>query len=405
VSEISDFGAVVFVVGVAFVAAVLAAKVTARIAIPAPALFLLAAAVASDLFPHLQHYLGPREVSRVGVVALVVILFHGGLRIGWGTLRSALLPTVTVGVIGTFATAGIVAAAAHWLLGFSWTTSGIVGAAVAPTDAAVMFAGLGGREVGGRSGTILEGESGVNDPVGIALMIGMIELATHPDASFLVVVKEFTLEMAIGGVVGLVAGWALLEINNRAALPSRQLYPLLMLACALTVYGGASLIHGSGFLAVFLAGLVAGDRDFAEREETERFHAGLSSLAEIVVFVALGLMIDLGSLLHGDTGGDGLILALVLAFVARPLVVLPLLRLADFRWGERLFVTWAGLKGAVPILLAAFVVVADVEGAERIYAIVFVVVMFSVVVQGSLVPTVAGRLGVEMTDDPPRAMA
>jgi cell volume regulation protein A len=316
-----------------------------------------------------------------------------------------LLPTVTVGVIGTFATAGIVAAAAHWLLGFSWTTSGIVGAAIAPTDPAVMFSVLGGREVGGRSGTILEGESGMNDPVGIALMIGMIELATHPDASFLVVVKEFTLEMAIGGVVGLVAGWALLEINNRAALPSRQLYPLLMLACALTVYGGASLIHGSGFLAVFLAGLVAGDRDFAEREETERFHAGLSSLAEIVVFVALGLTIDLGSLLHGDTGGDGLILALVLAFVARPLVVLPLLRLADLRWGERLFVTWAGLKGAVPILLAAFVVVADVEGAERIYAIVFVVVMFSVVVQGSLVPTVAGRLGVEMTDDPPRAMA
>ena len=394
--EIADFGGVVFVVGAACAAAVLAAKLTARVPVPTPAIFLVAAAAASDVYPHLHDYLDIRDVTRVGVVALIVILFHGGMGIGTRKFRAALIPTLTVGVLGTFATAAAVAGFAHWALGFAWITAGIIGAAIAPTDPAVMFSVLGGREVGGRSGTILEAESGVNDPVGIALMIGMIELATHPHSSFLVVVKEFALEMSIGGAIGIAAGWALTIVINRAALPSRPLYPLLTLACAATIYGGTSLAHGSGFLAVFIAGLIAGGADFTAKRATERFHAALASLAEIVVFVALGLTVDLADLDSFRIGGYGLLLAVFLGFAARPAVILTLLAPAHLRWGERLFVAWAGLKGAVPILLAAFALLENVDEAKRIYLIVFVVVIFSVVVQGSLVPAVAARLGVRM---------
>jgi cell volume regulation protein A len=400
VSEISDFGAIVFVIGVAFAAAVLAAKVTARVPVPTPALFLIVAAVASEVFPGLRDYLSIQDVTRIGVVALVVILFHGGMGIGLDRFRVAWVPTLVLGIPGTFATAGIVAAAAHWGLGFDWIVAWIIGAAIAPTDPAVMFSVLGGREVGGRSGTILEAESGTNDPVGIALMIGMLELATHPGDSWLVVLEEFSIEMAVGAVVGIVAGMLLLRVNNHASLPSRSLYPLLTLACALTIYGGTALVHGSGFLAVFVAGLIAGSADFVAKRETERFHAALANLAEIVVFVALGLTVTLADVWRWNVGGYALVLAVVLALVARPAVVLALLAPARLRWEERVFVAWAGLKGAVPILLAAFAVLAGVREAERIYLIVFVVVMFSVVIQGSLIATVARRLGIPIVDAP-----
>jgi cell volume regulation protein A len=398
VSEIPDFGAIVFVVGVAFAAAVLAAKVTARVPVPTPALFLIVAAVASDVYPRLHDYLSIRDVTRIGVVALVVILFHGGMDIGLGRFRAAAVPTLALGLPGTFATAGIIAVVAHWGLGFAWITAWIIGAAIAPTDPAVMFSVLGGREVGGRSGTILEAESGTNDPVGVALMIGMLELATHPGDSAFVVVQEFAIEMAVGTAVGFVAGMLLLWVNNRASLPSRSLYPLFTLACALTIYGGTALLHGSGFLAVFIAGLLAGSREFVRKRETERFHAALANLAEIVVFVALGLTVDVTDIGSWKVGGYALVLAVVLAVVARPAVVLALLAPAHLRRNERLFIAWAGLKGAVPILLAAFALVQGVDQADRIYLIVFVVVIFSVVVQGSLIEVVARRLGVPIVD-------
>jgi cell volume regulation protein A len=180
------------------------------------------------------------------------------------------------------------------------------------------------------------------------------------------------------------------------SLPNEALYPIRTLAIAGVVYGVASVAHGSGFLAVFVAGLLVGSARAPYKGEIERFHTSLASLAEIVVFVALGLTIDLGSLPGHAVWLDGLLLALILAFAARPLAVLPLLLPTRLALGERIFVAWGGLKGAVPILLAAFAVIAGVDGATRIYGIVFVVVLFSVVVQGTSIPLVAGRLGVPM---------
>jgi cell volume regulation protein A len=334
-------------------------------------------------------------VERIGVVALIVILFDGGARIGLRRLRVAALPTASLGIVGTFATAGLVTLAAHVLLGFSWTMAGLLGAAIAPTDPAVMFSVLGRREVAGRSGTILEAESGLNDPVGIALMIGMIDLAIHDDASFWTVVREFALEMSIGLAIGLAGAYALLLLMRYVRLPTAGLYPIRTLAAAGVIYGAASSLHGSGFLAVFIAGIVVGDSRFPYQQDVERFMTSLSSIAEIAVFVALGLTIDLRAI-PGHTWVDGVVLAVVVAFVARPLVVGILLARARMNVGERLFVMWGGLKGAVPIFLAAFAILAGVHRANEIYGIVFVVVALSVLIQGSSIPRAAALLKVPM---------
>jgi cell volume regulation protein A len=291
----------------------------------------------------------------------------------------------------------VLAGTAHWLLGFSWTTAGLLGAALAPTDPAVMFSVLGDREIGGRARTILEGESGVNDPVGISLTIGLLELAKHADASAWTVVSEFAVQMSVGAAVGICAGLLLVRGLRSIMLPSDALYPLRTLAAAGVIYGVAAVLHGSGFLAVFVAGILLGDADVPHRKGIVRFHTSLASLAEIVVFAALGLTIQVADLHSGRLWVEAAVLAAMLAFVARPLVVGPLLLPSRLSRGERLFVMWSGLKGAVPILLGTLVLLGGVADARRIYDIVFLVVAASVLVQGTSVPFAAKRLDVPMS--------
>jgi potassium/hydrogen antiporter len=390
---VEEFNTDLLVVAVAFLLALAGFKLTQWLPVPAPALLLIAAAVASDLFPSLA--IDIVTVERIGVVALIVILLDGGMHVGWRRFRGSAYPISALGIVGTFLTAAIVAVAARYVVGFDWTTSWLIGAALAPTDPAVMFSVLGNKEVGGRSGTILEGESGANDPVGIALVIGLIEYARADDGTVWLVAQEFALQMTIGLVVGVVGGRLLTALMQRSTLPREGLYPLQVLAVAGVIYGVASVLQGSGFLAVFITGLLVGDIHAPYKPDVERFHTALATLAEIAVFVALGLTIAGPSDLVDDLP-EGLFLALAVAFVARPIAVALLLAPVPLRMGEKLFVMWGGLKGAVPILLAAFVLVADVDNSLAVYNIVFVVVAFSVIVQGSLIPVVAERLGVPM---------
>lgn len=388
--ELVDFGVIVLVVSAGVLLALLVHKLTARYPIPAPALFLVVALALPVALPDI------RTVERIGVVALIMILFDGGMDIGWRRFRRAVVPIASLGIIGTFTTALVIAGCAHYLLDFSWTTAGILGAALAPTDPAVLFSILGNKEIGGRTGTILEGEAGVNDPVGIALMIGMLEFATADDGSLWTIVQEFALEMSVGLAVGVAGTGLLVLFIRRVHLPDEGLYPLRTLAAAGLIYGLASVAGGSGFLAVFIAGLILGDLDLPHKREIRRFHIALASLAEIVVFVALGLTVSVSQLFENEVWLDGLILAVALAFVARPLGLAPLLAPMRLRLGEKVFIAWGGLKGAVPILLAAFALLAEVDDAQRIYEIVFVVVTFSVIVQGASILFVASRLGVRM---------
>jgi cell volume regulation protein A len=394
--EVLHFGAIVLLVSGAFTVAVLANSVSERLRVPAAGLFLLAAAIASDIWPALGNALSIRDVERIAVLALIVILFDGGMRVGWTRFRESAVPIVSLGLLGTFATAGLMTLAAHLLLGFKWQTAGLLGAALAPTDPAVMFSVFGRREIAGRTGTILEGESGANDPVGIALMLAAISLAQTDSTSLAHAVGDFFLQLGVGTVIGVFGAFALLQLIRRIVLPNPALYPLRTLAFAGLIYGLATVAHGSGFLAVYIAGILIGDADIPAKRGIERFHTSLASLAEIVVFVALGLTIDLTALGNNHLWLDGLVLAVVLAFVARPLAVGPLLLPARLSNGERLFIMWSGLKGAVPILLASFAVLAAVDDADRIYGIVFVVVAFSVILQGASIPYAARRLSIPM---------
>jgi cell volume regulation protein A len=400
VDDIVDFGELILVASGGLVLAIGVRVIAARLSIPTAGLLLVVAAAASDVSGRLASILSFQDVQRIATLALVVILFDGGWDIGLRRFRRAAVPIVTLGVLGTFGTAALIALAAHTVLDLSWTVSGLIGAALAPTDPAVTFSVLAGKEVRGRSGTILEGESGFNDPVGIALMIGMVELATEEDGGFSTVVNEFVVEMSVGLVVGLLGAAALLAVIHYAPLPDRTLYPIAMILAAGVVYGAAAVAHGSGFLAVFVAGILVGDAHFKARPAVRSFNSALSDLGELAAFVALGLTIDLAAIADQGLWWRGLVLAALLAFVIRPIVVGPLLAAMSLTWGERGFIVWSGLKGAVPILLASLAVVGGTDYAAELYGIVFVVVLLSVIVQGTLVPTVAARFGVPMEAAP-----
>ncbi len=393
--DVVPFGVVIAVISLAGLLAVLSNRVGERIRVPAPAIFLAAAAVASDLVPSLGQ-VPVITVQRVVTVMLILLLFDGGMHIGWRRFRAAGGAVLWIGVVGTAATAAGVAAVAHLALGFDWRAGLLLGIALAPTDPAVVFSVLGRREVSGRSGTLLEGESGANDPVGIAAMAALLTAGGDGWAGVGAGLGEFALEMAVGALVGVVGGWGLSVAMRRLPLPSAALYPLRTLLGAGAIYGLAIVAHGSGFLAVFVAGILVGDVRAPYKAEIERFHSSLASLAEIVAFALLGLTVSLTRLMESSTLLTGLALAMLLALVIRPVLVGLLLLPVKLSGGERLFVTWAGLKGAVPILLGTYILSAGISGADRLYQVVVVVVAFSVVVQGGLVPTVARLTGVPM---------
>jgi cell volume regulation protein A len=395
VTGTESFGLAILLIGLVGTAAVLSNRVSERLRIPAPAFFLVFAAAASDLFPGLGR-LSDSTVQRVVSVALAFILFDGGMHIGWRKFRTAATATVWIGVAGTFVTAAAAAVAAHLLFGLGWRLALLLGTALSPTDPAVVFSVLGRREVGGRTGVLLEGESGANYPVGIALLVALIGATGSPAAVAGHVAVEFLLQMAVGVAIGWAGGWLLLEFMRRVPLPSEGLYALRVLTSVLVIFGVATVAHGSGFLAVFVAGILIGDERAPYKGEIRRFHSSLASLAEIVAFILLGLTVRLRDLPDGHAWAIGLVLAVLLAFVIRPLFVGLLTLPIKLKRGERLFVLWTGLKGAVPVLLGTYIVQSGISGAHRAYEVIFVVVAFSVIVQGGFVPSLAHRLHVPL---------
>ena len=375
----------VLVVAAALIVAVFTNRLSEWIRIPTPALFLVAGAAVANLVPVLGS--APRLFDeRIVTVALVFVLFDGGMHIGWARFRVAAGAITWLGIAGTIVTAAAIAALSHYLFGFDWAAALLLGAALSPTDPAVVFSVLGKREIAGRTSTILEGESGANDPVGIALLASLIAATISGTDPFVTGLTEFALQMAVGAVIGIAGGFGLSLLLRKASLPNEALHSIQALAGALLIYATASLLHGSGFLAVFIAGILVGDVRAPYKREIQRFSAGVASLAEIVAFTVLGLSIRVDDLTKPGVLVIGLTLAALLIFVVRPVLVGLVSLPIKLRRGERAFVLWAGLKGAVPILLGMFILSAGVPRAHEIYAIIFVVVLLSVVLQGGLVP-------------------
>ncbi|MGH3397817.1 MAG: potassium/proton antiporter, partial [Streptosporangiaceae bacterium] len=404
-TDTQPFALLVLLTAVVGLVAVLSNRLSQRVKIPSPALVLVGAAIAVKVAPGL-HAPPQQAVERVVTVALACILFDGGMHIGWSRFRSAAAPIAASGLLGTFLTVAATAVLVHVVVGQGWYVALLVGTAVAPTDPAMVFSVLGLREISGRSGTILEGESGANDPVGIALMTAVLAAGSLSWGAFGEIGGEFLLQMGLGAAVGVAGGLALLWFTRRVPLPGEGLYPLRTLASALLLYGVATLAHGSGFLAVFLAGIVLGDQRAPYKREVERFHSALASLAEIVAFAVLGLTVNLDILARASVWVPGVVIGAAVAFIIRPVLVGLCLTPARLAGRERAFILFAGLKGAVPILLGSFLLAAHVPDAERLYGIVAVVVIFSVLVQGSFVPAAARllRLPMRMIEPQPWAL-
>lgn len=384
------FAVAVLVAAAAGLVVLAGSHLSDRLKLPLPALVLVASAVAARAVG-----MGaPSEtvVSEVVSIALVGVLFNGGMHVGLARFRSEASTILVVGVAGTFGTVAGATVLVHAVLGVNWYVSLLLATALSPTDPTVVFSVLGRRQVGGGSGTVLEGESGANDPVGISLMTALIAGGGLTAAGAGQAVVTFVLQMAVGAGVGLAGGRLLLWVMRHVPLPGEGLYPLRTLSAAFLLFGAAGAAHGSGFLAVFVAGVVIGDERAPYKREIEHFHSAVSSLGEIVAFVVLGLTVDLPVLERGSTWLPAVAIGVSLAVAIRPVVVGLCLLPAKLSGRERLFVQFAGLKGAVPILLGSYLLAARVPSPGRLYEVVVVVVVFSVVVQGSLVGPVARLL-------------
>lgn len=386
-SDTADFDLVLLVAGGVGLLALAANLIAERVRLPAPLLVLAAAAVAARFIPAV-HTPPESVVADVVTVALVLILFDGGMEIGWSRFRAEAGTIVSTGIVGTAITA-IGAAIVVRLLGLPWYAAALVATAVAPTDPAVVFSVLGRRGLAGRGATILRGEAGANDPVSIALMVSLIAAGGLSWTAAGEVAGRFVMQLVVGAVIGLVGGLFVRWMIRRIPLPGTGLQGVRTLATALAIFGVAGLAHGSGFLAVFVAGILVGERTEPYAHQIIPVHAAFASIGEIMAFVVLGLTIDLHEVFQPDVWLPGLVLGVLLALVVRPLAVAPLLRRSGLSGSEQKFVWLAGLKGAVPILLGNLVVAAGLPHAARIYAITVVVVVFSVLVQGMLVPVLA----------------
>lgn len=389
----------ILVVAILLIVAVLAGKVSGRFGIPALLLFLAIGMLAGSDGPGGIAFDDAELASSIGSVALAYILFSGGLDTRWSTIRPVLAPGLLLATAGTLITA-LVAGAGIWLLfGTSLTVGLLVGAIVSSTDAAAVFSVLRSRGVNlrGRIRPLLELESGSNDPMAVFLTVGLTSLATQPGTSAGDLVWLFVKQMTLGAVVGVILAWVAAWIINHIRLEYEGLYPVLTLAIVALIFALAAWPGGSGFLAVYLAGLTIGRRRLVHKRSLMRFHDGIGWLMQIVMFLILGLLVFPSQL--PAVVLPGLALTAVLILIARPLAVFLTLR---GKWAnrERTFVSWVGLRGAVPIVLATFPLAAGVEQADLIFNVVFFVVLVSVLVQGTTIPLAASKLGIA-SDEPP----
>jgi potassium/hydrogen antiporter len=336
----------------------------------------------------------------VGSVALAIILFDGGLRTPRAIFRVAMWPALSLATVGVVLTAVIVAAMMVWVADVSWLRGMLAGSIVSSTDAAAVFLllHLRGTELKKRVSATLEIESGLNDPMAIFLTVTCVELllSPHPEPTWRFV-AFFGWQMAGGAAIGVAGGYLVLGLINRIEIAA-GLYPILAAAVALIIFSGAQVVEASGFLAVYLAGLVLGNHRHRAQQVISRFHDGLAWLAQIVMFLLLGLLVT-PSLLLNDLPSV-LVIALGLIFIARPLAVWVSLIPFRFDWQERLFIAWVGLRGAVPIFLAAIPVIAGVADGIVFFNAAFVVVIASLIVQGWTVAPAARFLGLELPPPP-----
>lgn len=384
------------VTGLLLLATVLAGTLSSRFGVPALIGFLALGMLAGSDGPGGIGFADYQAAQTIGVACLIFILFSGGLDTPWKAVRPVLSPALVLATLGVLISTAVVTVAAVLLLDFSILQGFLLGSVIASTDAAAVFAVLRTQETKLREDvlSLIELESGSNDPMAIFLVGAALALIAAPATPLLTFLPEFALQMILGALFGAGAGYAFTVILKRARLRQGGLFLVVSVAAALLAFGLAGSLGGSGFLAAYLAGVVAGNRDYPNRRQVSQFQDGLAWLAQVVMFLTLGLLVFPHQL--PAVALDGLAITAVLMLIARPLSVF--VSLAPFRafdWRAKLFVSWAGLRGAVPIVLATFGIVAGVENAQTMFNIVFFVVLASSIIQGPTIGIAARRLGID----------
>ena len=371
---------------------ILTIKLSVRFGIPSLVLFLgIGMLAGSDGLGGL-YFDNPALVQSLGVIALVFILFSGGLDTEWEGVRPVIWSGLSLSTVGVILTAVTVGWFVSVVQGLSFLEGLLLGAIVSSTDAAAVFMVLRARnaKIPKKLANLLELESGSNDPMGVVLTIAIIQLLTNPATSFVELVGFFLIQMTVGAVVGIAMGELIRWTLNRLKLELTGIYPVLSVAFALLTYGLTAELKGSGFLAVYLAGLFLRRRPVAHRRSLVQFHDGLAWLMQITMFLILGLQVFPARLL--PIAGIGLLVALFLIFVARPLSVHVALVCSTLSFREQMLVAWVGLRGAVPIVLATFPMLAGIRHADTIFHLVFFIALTSVLLQGPPIPWIARRL-------------
>jgi cell volume regulation protein A len=394
-------GTLILVAGALLGLGIAASLIAGRLRVPGLVLFLvLGMAIGSDGLGLIDFggSMSDVELARtIGIVALALILFEGGLAAGYDEIRPVLGASVALATLGTFITAVVVGLAAAWLLDLSTLEGLLLGSIVAATDGAAIFSVLRGSSLRRRLARVLEGESGFNDAVAVVLVLGFIEYISEPGYGAADMALLLVGELAIGLVVGLGVGRLASLAFRRARFSSTGLYPVASIATAAIGFGAADALHGSGFLSVYITGLALGSAAIPARRTVEDFHDGLSWVSQIAVFLTLGLLVNPGE--FGGIVGEGLLIAAVLMFVARPLAAAVCTMPFGFSLREAGLLGWAGLRGAIPIVLATFAVIEGVENADSFFNIVFFVVLTSTLIQGATFDPLARVLGLT-TDEP-----
>ena len=377
------------VISILILISVIISKVSDRFGIPVLLLFLLLGMLAGSDGPGGIYFDDPALAQAIGVIALVIILFSGGVSTDFEEIRPVIKEGLMLSTLGVFLTAIIFGVFIYAVLDFSLAEGLLLGAIVSSTDAAAVFSVLRSKGINlkGRLKPLLELESGSNDPMAIFLTVGLIQWMTHPDLAPGALIILFLQQMIIGALFGYLMSKGMLFLTNRLRLGYEGLYPVLILSLVFLTFGLTSKMGGSGFLAVYLAGVLMSKQDFVHRRSLSRFLDGLAWLMQIAMFLTLGLLVFPSRLV--PIIGIGLLTAMFLMFVARPISVFLGLLPTTYDWRERTFLSWVGLRGAVPIILATFPLLARMPQSDLIFNIVFFIVLTSVLLQGTSIPMVA----------------
>lgn len=386
---------IIIITAIFLVAGVSLSKISEWLGVPVLLLFLGIGMLAGSDGPGGIYFDNAWMSQALGTIALAYILFAGGLDTDIQSVKTVLKPALVLSTLGVLITALITGACVKYALGITWLKSLLIGSIVSSTDAAAVFAILRSKNVGLKEPLrpLLELESGSNDPMAVFLTIGFIELLKHPEQSMWSLVSLFFQQMIIGLLFGYAMSRLFILIVNRIKLDYEGLYPVLSLGWVLLTYGVTAALGGSGFLAVYIAGIMQGELEFAHKKSSIRFHDGVSWLMQIVLFLTLGLLVFPKALI--PVTGPGLLISFFLIFVARPISIFIGLSLSRFNLREKTLISWVGLRGSVPIVLATFPLLAGFDNDHFIFNLVFFIVITSVLLQGTTIPYFARLLKVD----------